>query len=102
MTRQSKQVLKKATGMYTTEKEAVTTIIDNDTLVAIIYKDMRSRKTLMFSCKEMDADDIADMLSKIQKPQLPTLSFRGFGPLETGASLKVLETVDDTLPDNDE
>lgn len=83
MTRQAKQILKKATGGYLTQKEAVTTISSGDKLIAIIYKDMNSKKTLMFSCKEMDADDIADMMSKVTAPQ-ETVHFKRFPNLPLG------------------
>ena len=46
-----------------TTKEGVTTLLDNDgNLTGIIYKDMRSRKNIFYSCSEMSMEELEEMV----------------------------------------
>ncbi len=46
-----------------TKKEGVTTIFNEEgELVAIIYKDMKSRKNIFYTCTEMSMDELEQMV----------------------------------------
>jgi hypothetical protein len=48
--------------MKTTLKEGVTTIHDDDGLIAIIYKDMKTRKNVFYKCSEMDMTELEHLV----------------------------------------
>jgi len=49
--------------MNTTSKEGVTCIFDtNKELVAIIFKDPKSRNNILYSCAPMDMEEIERLL----------------------------------------
>lgn len=79
-----------------TQKEAVTTISSDKKLLAIIYRDPISKKTIMYAVKEMDEDDIAEMMKRSAIDRMYS---------QNGGSTMVvrlgdhIETVDDTKPD---
>jgi hypothetical protein len=46
-----------------TQKEGVTTIFDNEgNLIAIIYKDMKSRKNVFYSVSEMGMEELEQLV----------------------------------------
>lgn len=43
--------------------ESIITIVDGNDLVGIIYNDPEIRKPIIYSCRQMNSEDIAEMIS---------------------------------------
>jgi hypothetical protein len=47
--------------------EGVLKIIDNNEVVAIVHHDLKKRSQIFYSCKEMGAEDVKNLLITISK-----------------------------------
>lgn len=60
---------------YTTKKEGITSIFNSEgELIAIIYKDLKSRKNIFYSCNEMAMEELERLVGSdtVQSPTLAT------------------------------
>lgn len=50
------------------KQEGVITIFDRDEMLkAIIYKDMKSRKNIIYKCEEMSMEEISQLIENNEK-----------------------------------
>jgi hypothetical protein len=55
-----------------TDKEGIITLIDEEgELFGIIRKDMKSRKNIFYSCKEMSFDELTDIFQDARRSSNP-------------------------------